>query len=693
MSQVTVTKQGRIAVATVNNPPVNALSHGVRQGLADAIDQLAADANVAAMVIIADGRTFMAGADIREFGKPLVDPQLQNVVLVLERSTKPVIAAIHGTALGGGLEVALACHYRVAVASAKVGLPEVKLGILPGAGGTQRLPRLVGAETALKLITEGSEVKAPDAKAMGIIDEIVEGDLLAGAVRFAEKVVADGSKIRRTGDITPKLDNPGIFEEFAKQVAKKQRGFEAPVKCVEAVKLAFDFPIEEGSKREYALCRELMASDQSKAQRHAFFAEREVAKVPGLPDDTPTRDVKSMAVIGSGAMGTGISMCFASIGIPVVLLGRNQADLDKGVANISKLYAGSVKRGSLKQEDMDTRMGLIRPTLSYDDIAQADLVIEAVYEEMPVKKEVFAKLGKATKPGCILASNTSYLNIDELAQASGRPADVCGMHFFNPANVMRLLENVRGKATAPDVLATIMKVGKQIGKLPVLVGVSDGFVGNRMLAKRSRECHFMLEEGATPWQIDKALVAFGFPMGPYAVADLAGLDVGWANRKSRFDRLSKREQDCNIIDKICEQGKFGQKTGSGYYKYDENRVATPDPEIEALIVAHSAERGITRRTISDQEIVERCVYSMINEGARILEEGVAPRAHEIDIVWLHGFGFPRYRGGPMFHADLVGVRNVHTALERYADQVGKEYYEPAPLLAKLAAEGKGFYTK
>jgi 3-hydroxyacyl-CoA dehydrogenase len=693
MAGVTFTKQGRIGIATVDNPPVNALSHAVRSGLLEALNQAEADADVAAMIVICDGRTFIAGADIREFGAPMKPPHLGEVVPLLENAKKPLVAAIHGTALGGGLEVALACHFRVAVPSARLGLPEVKLGILPGAGGTQRLPRLIGVEAALSMITEGNDIPAAKAKAIGLVDEIIEGDLLAGALAFTEKLLAEGRPIRRTGSLIAKVENPAIFEETKAALAKKQRGFLAPQKCVDAVKLAVDYPLEEGSKREYALCLELMQGNQSKAQRHAFFAEREVAKVPGLPEDTKTRDIKSVGVAGPGAMGTGIAMCFINAGLPVVLVGLDQPTLEKSLGTMRKIYSGNVAKGTMTQEALDARLALVKPTTDYAELKDVDLVIEAVFEDMAVKKQVFATLGKVTKPGAILATNTSYLDIDQLAEASGRPADVAGMHFFNPANVMRLLENVRGAKTAPDVLATIMKIGKTIKKVSVLSGVCDGFIGNRMLAKRSREGMFLMEEGATPWQIDKVLYDFGFAMGPYQVADLAGIDVQYAARKARWDKLSDREHKANIVDQLFEMGRYGQKTAKGYYTYDDKRKATPDPEIEALIVRHSAARGITRRTVGNQEIQERLIYAMINEGAKILEEGIAARPHDIDIVWLTGFGFPTYLGGPMFYADTIGLKTVYDALLKYKDLVGAEFFTPAPLLEKLALEGKGFYSK
>jgi len=690
---VTFIRDADIGVISINNPPVNALSHPVRAGLKVALAQGNADPGITAMIIHCEGRTFIAGADIREFGKPLQAPGLSEVIDEIENSSKPVIAAIHGTALGGGFEVALGCHYRVAVASAKVGLPEVKLGLLPGAGGTQRLPRLINPDAALKFIVEGVPVPAQKAAGLGIIDEIIEGDLRAGAVAFARKVVAEKRPLRKVSALSIHLQNPQLFADFEKSIAKKQRGFLAPFHCIKAVKAACELPFDEGSRRERELFMELMASPQSQAQRHAFFAEREVAKIPGLPEDQPTREIKSVGIVGAGTMGGGIAMSFVNAGIPVTLLEMNQENLDRGLETIRKNYANSVAKGSLKQTEMDRRIGLIKPALSYNALSDADLVIEAVYEEMALKKEVFARLDTICKQGAILASNTSYLNIDEIAHSTKRPQDVMGTHFFSPANVMKLLENVRGKKTAPDVYATAMKVGKAIGKVPVLVGVCDGFVGNRMLGERSREHGFMLEEGALPQQVDQVLYDFGFPMGPFAVGDLAGLDVGWRNRKSRLDRLSPRERDNHLLDQICELGRYGQKTGAGFYKYDDKRNPSPDPLIEELIIKQSKERGITRRTISEQEILERSLYSMINEGAKILEEGIVARPAEIDIVWIYGYGFPVYRGGPMYYADQIGLKTVYDAVLKYQETVGAEYWKPAPLLERLAKENKGFYSR
>jgi 3-hydroxyacyl-CoA dehydrogenase len=690
---VTFSKEGNIGLIVVNNPPVNALSQAVRQGIKTGVEKGIADKDILAMIIICEGRTFIAGADIREFGKPMIEPFLPAIVQYIEDSPKPMIAAIHGTALGGGLEIALGCHFRIAAPTAKVGLPEVKLGILPGAGGTQRLPRLVGPQAALDMIVSGNPIAAQKAQTIGIIDEIADGDLKAAALTFAKKVISEKRPIKKISSLAAKVDNPAMFEEYAKSIARKQRGFLAPFQCIKAVQAAVELPFAEGMKREREIFVELQASPQSKAQRHVFFAEREVARIPGLPADQQTREIKSVGVLGAGTMGGGIAMCFVNAGIPVVLLEVKQEFLDKGLGIIRKNYANTVAKGSLQQDVMDKRMSLIKPTLSYDDLKNVDLVIEAVFEDMAVKKEVFAKLDAVCKPGTIFASNTSYLNIDDIAAMTKRPEDVMGMHFFSPANVMRLLENVRGAKTSPEVYATAMKVGKKINKVPVLVGVCDGFVGNRMLAKRSRECGFMLEEGALPQQIDKVIYNFGFPMGPYAMSDMAGLDIGWRNRKAKFDKLSPREKANNILDKICELGRYGQKTGAGFYKYDDKRNATPDPVIEELIIKHSREVGKTRRVITDQEIIERAIYSMINEGAKILEEGIAARPLDIDIVWIYGYGFPVYLGGPMFYADQVGLKKIYEAILKYKDIVGAQYWEPSPLLAKLAKAGKGFYSK
>jgi len=693
MPLVDFTKHGEVGVITIDNPPVNALSHGVREGLKTALDRALADGGVASIALLCAGRTFSAGADITEFGKPVTPPGLREVIDAFEASAKPVVAALHGTAFGGGFELALGCHYRIAAATAKVGLPEVKLGLIPGAGGTQRLPRLAGIEAALKMIVDGNPVSAERAKAMGVVDEIAEGDLARAAIAFAQRLADESRPPRPTSALLVPPAKAGAFEELEKGIAKKQRGFVAPFRAIEAVRAAAVEPFAEGMRLERDLFVQLMASPESRAQRHVFFAEREVAKIPGLPADTPTREIRTAGVVGAGTMGGGIAMCFVNAGIPVALIESTEEALDRGLSTIRHNYANSVARGSLRQEDMDRRMALLQASTDYANLSKADVILEAVFEEMALKKEVFAKLDAVAKPGAILASNTSYLDVDEIAAATKRPGDVLGMHFFSPANVMKLVENVRGERSSPDVLATAQKLGKRIGKVPVMVGVSDGFVGNRMLTKRMREAYFLLEEGALPWQVDKVLYDFGFPMGNFAMSDLAGLDVGWRNRKSKLDRLTPRERECDILDRICEMGRYGQKTGAGFYRYDEKRNPSPDPLIEKLIVEHSQRRGIARREIADREILERCMYVMVNEGAKILEEGVAARPHDVDIVWIYGYGFPVYRGGPMFWADEVGLPKVLEGILHYRESVGAQYWEPAPLIERYVKEGRGFYKR
>jgi 3-hydroxyacyl-CoA dehydrogenase len=591
--------RGEIALIEIENPPVNALSQAVRGGLMAAINQGGQDARIKAMVLIGGARGFSAGADIREFGEPPRQPLLVDVIDVIERSSKPVIAAIQGTALGGGLEVALGCHFRIASPDAAMGLPEVKLGLLPGAGGTQRLPRLIGVSAALEMIAKGTVISAQRALALGLVDELAQGSLEAGALDFARGIVASGKPARRASMLDCELSDESVFETYTETVKRKRRGYIAPLRCIASVRAATELPFEKGLERERAMFLELAASPQSRAQRHAFLAERAAAKVPNIQSTTAVRalPVDLVGVVGAGTMGTGIAMCFANAGVPVVLLEANADNLDRGMALIRKNYARTMARGGLSQAEMDERVALIRPSVSNDQLAQADLVIEAVFEELEVKQKVFRMLDQICKPGAILASNTSYLNIDLIADATARPEYVLGMHFFSPANVMPLLENVRGARTLPQVCATAMKVGKLIGKTPVMVRVCDGFVGNRMLAKRTRESYFMLEEGATPQQIDKVLYDFGFPMGPFAMSDLAGVDVGWLNRQSRLANLTPRERACDILDQIHALGRFGQKTGAGFYRYDADRRRSVDPEIEALIVNHSKKRNIERRQI------------------------------------------------------------------------------------------------
>ncbi len=684
---VTSDRRGSIAVLTVQNPPVNALSHGVRQGLLDGVRRAAEDPAVQAAVIGCAGRTFIAGADITEFGKPLKDPGLHAVLDAIEGSPKPVIAAIHGTALGGGLEVALASHWRVAAPTARLGLPEVKLGILPGAGGTQRLPRLVGVEKALSMIVSGEPIGAEDAHRAGLVDELVEGDLTAGAVAFAERVVAERRPLRKVRDLDDKVDaargKPEIFARFRESVARQTRGFRAPERCIQAVEAAVDRPFADGLRLERELFLELVASPESRAQRYVFFAEREAAKIPDVPADTPIREIRTAAVIGAGTMGGGIAMNFANAGIPVTVVEVGREALDRGIGVVRKNYEATASRGRLTQVDVERRMGLITPTTDFGAVADADIVIEAVFEEMPIKKEVFAKLDAICKADAVLATNTSTLDVDEIAAATKRPESVVGTHFFSPANVMRLLENVRGAKSSKTTLATAMAVGRRIGKVPVLVGVCYGFVGNRMLHQRSKESERLILEGALPHEVDQVLYDFGFPMGPFAMGDLAGLDVGWRIRKGRGERAP-------VADRLCEIGRFGQKTGAGFYRYEGDRTPRPDPDVEKIIVDVSAAQGITRRPIPDDEIRERLLYPMVNEGAKILEERIAIRPSDIDVIWVYGYGWPVYRGGPMFWADSVGLRPIRDRMRELGRRTGSDFWRPAALLDRLADEGRGF---
>jgi 3-hydroxyacyl-CoA dehydrogenase len=679
---------GVIAVITVDNPPVNALKHEVRAGLAEALRQVRADASIHAVVIACAGRTFFAGADITEFGKPPQAPGLGEVIAQIEALPKPVVAALHGTALGGGFELALACHFRVAAATARVGLPEVKLGLLPGAGGTQRLPRLVGPEQALRMIVTGEPIGAAEAHADGIVDQIVEGDLSAAAVAFARRVVAEKRPLQKVRDrddkLAPARADPGPFDKAAAALTRRLRGREAPAACVEAVRNAFTLPFEEGLRRENELFRTLVASDQSKAQRHVFFAEREAAKVPNLPPATAPRPLARGAVIGAGTMGGGIAMCFANAGMPVTLIETGEDLLQKGRDRIASTYRATMARGGLADDEMERRMRLIGGAVGLDAAGEADVVIEAVFEDMALKKRVFAELDRIAKPGAVLATNTSTLDIDEIARATTRPQDVLGTHFFSPANVMRLLEIVRGAATAPDAVATALALARRLGKVPVVVGVCYGFVGNRMLARRAVEAERLLLEGAMPHEVETALVEFGLPMGPFAMMDLAGLDVGWLIRKSRGEHAV-------IEDALCEAGRFGQKTGKGYFRYEAgSRAPLPDPEVERIILETSARLGFARRQIGPEEIVERTVFPMINEGARILEEGIAARSGDIDVVWVYGYGWPVWRGGPMYYADGLGLGLVRDRLAHYAEHSRDDSLRPAALLARLAAEGRGF---
>ena len=677
--------EGEIAVITLNSPPVNALSAPVRDGLAEGFKKAIADANTGAIVLICDGKTFIAGADISEFGKAPKGASLFDVQNGIENSPKPVIAAIHGTALGGGLEVALTCHYRVAVPSARCGLPEVNLGLLPGAGGTQRLPRIVGPQKALEMVTSGQHVPGKACLEMGLVDELVpEGQLRAGAIAFAKKVLAENRPLKKVRDSNAKVEaargHPEIFAAFRKENARKFRGFLAPeynIRCIEA---AVNEPFDDGLKAERKLFLELVTGSQSAAQRYVFFAERQAWKIPDVPDDTPTIAVNKVGVVGAGTMGGGIAMNFANVGLPVTIVETKQDALDRGLAVIRKNYENTAKRGRLTMDDVEKRMALIKGSLNLEDLADSDLVIEAVFENMDVKKEVFAKLDRIVKQGAILATNSSALNIDEIATATKRPEVVIGLHYFSPANVMRLLEVVRADKTSKPVIATSMQIAKKIGKIAALVGVTPGFVGNRILAQRQREAQKLVLEGATPWAVDKVLYDFGFPMGPFAMSDLAGLDIGWNKEKSKGE---------TIRDVLCEMDRRGQKTGAGYYDYDENRIAKPSPVTEKILADFRAKRGINARTISDEEILERCIYPMINEGAKILEEKKAIRASDIDIVWINGYGWPVYRGGPMFYGDLIGLDKVLAKMKEWQGTMG-DVFKPSALLEKLVAEGKKF---
>jgi 3-hydroxyacyl-CoA dehydrogenase len=692
---VRLAKDKDVAVITINNPPVNALSPGVPEGISEALDQIAHDDNVKAVVLIGGGRTFIAGADIKEFGKMTSGKPrgagLLPFLLKLEDNKKPVIVAIHGTAFGGGLEVAMACHYRVAISSAQVGQPEVKLGIIPGAAGTQRLPRLAGVAKAVEMCTSGNPIKAAEALQFGMVDRIIEGDLLAGAIAFAREVAAKPAP--KTRERNQKLgiaaDNAPIFYAARETVAKKQRGLLAPVAAIEAIEAATKLPFAEGCQVEQKLFIECLFSEQSKALIHVFFSEREVGKIPDVPKETPLIPVKSAAVVGAGTMGGGIAMVLANAGIPVLLKDADQPALDRGLATIQSNYANSVKRGRFTPQEAEDRFKRITPTLSYDDFAKVDLVIEAVFEGMALKKEVFKELDRVCKTGAILASNTSTLNIDEIASATSRPTYVIGTHFFSPANVMRLLEIVRGKATSREVIATCMQLSKSLGKIGVLVGNCRGFVGNRMFGPYRREAQFLVEEGASVVAVDKALADFGMAMGPLATGDLAGLDVGWRIRKE-YRHLEKTGiRQPFVEDNLCELGRFGQKVKAGWYKYDEQRRATPDPAVDDLIRKWVTESGIPQREIPAVEIVDRCLYALVNEGARILEEGYALRASDIDIIYLNGYGFPAYRGGPMWYADTVGLKKVYERISEFHRQHG-EIWQPAPLLARLAEQGRTF---
>ena len=670
-----------VALVIVNNPPVNALSHHVRQGLLDGMHQ-AAQNEAVAVVLICDGRTFIAGADISEFGGERLGPDLPEVQDAMENCPKPVVAAIHGTALGGGLEVALCAHYRVAVESAKFGLPEVKLGLLPGAGGTQRLPRVTGVPKALQMMTSGDQIGASEALMCGLVDQVVE-DLETGAIALARKAAHEGWPLTKIRDRNEKLQetesDPDLFSNFRKSIARKTRGFLAPEYNVQCVEAAVSGTFEEGLAAERRLFTDLMTGSQSGAQRYYFFAERAANKIPDVPRDTPVVDVQHCGVLGAGTMGGGIAMNFANVGIAVTIVERDQESLDRGLAVVRKNYERSASRGSIAPEDVDRRMALITGSIDKNDFAGCDMVIEAVFEDMELKKTIFAELDAICRQGAVLASNTSALDVNEIASATSRPQSVIGMHFFSPANVMKMLEVVRGDKTSDTVIQTAMTIAKKIAKVPVLVGVCHGFVGNRMLFMRRIEADKMVLEGATPAQVDRVLFDFGFPMGPFAMSDLAGLDIGWKAENSKSD---------SVRDIMNESGRKGQKNGRGYYTYDpDTRAATPDPEVVAMIREFAVGRGIEQREVTDQEVLERCLYPMVNEGAKILEEGIAIRGSDIDVVWVNGYGWPMYRGGPMYWADEVGLTEVVASIKDYGERLGGAHWKLSPLLERLATEG------
>jgi 3-hydroxyacyl-CoA dehydrogenase len=695
---VNLTTQDGVAVITINNPPVNALSPGVPEGLVAALDAAEKDPVARAIVIVGGGRTFIAGADIKELelaaaGRGSGPPKFHDILARIEDSSKPVVMAIHGTALGGGNEVAMAGHYRVAVPEAQIGQPEVNLGIIPGAEGTQRLPRLVGVTAAVDLCVSGKPIRAPEALKLGLIDRVIEGDLLTGAMAFAREIADRGGALRKTRELSDKLGSEfvdaSIFAAGRDQARKTRRNMIAPLKVVDAIEAAATLPFDEGCEKEREIFEECIASDQARALIHAFFAERAVAKIPDIPKDTAVYNIRKAAIIGAGTMGGGIAMACANAGIPVLLKEVEQEALDRGLATIRKNYENSVKKGRFSKEVMDQRLALIHPQLTYDGFADADLIIEAAFERMELKKWIFGEINEIAKADCVLASNTSTLDIDEIASVTSRPGMVIGLHFFSPANVMRLVEIVRGKATSKEVVATALALAKKLGKVGVVVGNCWGFVGNRMMLPYMREAQFLVEEGATPEQVDRALTNFGMAMGIFAVDDMGGIDVQWHVRQERKHMEKPGLRVPLVLEKLFHSGRLGQKTGAGWYRYDENRKSTPDPEVHALIEKTAREGGIPRRHISDEEIIERCIYIMINEGAKILEEGYALRAADIDVIYLTGYGFPAYRGGPMWYADTVGLKQVRDRILEFHKKHG-EFWEPAPLLNRLADAGESF---
>jgi 3-hydroxyacyl-CoA dehydrogenase len=690
-------RRGEVAVLQVDNPPVNGLNLAMRRGIVGGLQRSRNDPKVKVIVITGTDRIYSGGADIREFNTPAqtAEPHLLQVIDAVEASSKPVIAAINGVCMGGGLELSLACHYRVATPNASMGLPEVKIGLLPGAGGTQRLPRAVGAELALQMIVSGEPIGAEAALKAGLIDRIVPGDSFQGVLDFAQELVGRRThpRLRAARALLPRgADAETFFNAARARVARQARGQISPLKCVDAVEAAVRLPFEEGTRIERAMFLELVASDQSKALRHAFFAERAAARIAGLPEGTPTRRIERAAVVGFGTMGGGIAMSFANAGIPVAVLETSQEALDRGLAACRRHWEATAAKGRLTPQQVEARLALLQPTLRYPDLGTADIVIEAVFEDMAAKQTVFRELDRVAKAGAILATNTSTLDVDRIAAATKRPADVLGTHFFSPANVMRLLEVVRGAATAPDALATVMQLARRLKKVAVVSGVCDGFIGNRMLEHYVRQSLFLVEEGASPQQIDKALTDFGMAMGIFAVGDLAGLDIGYAIRQRRYKERPEVVYP-RIADRVVELGRLGQKTGKGWYRYEPgDRTPHVDPEVEALIEAYRRERGVAPRPVSDEEIVQRCIFALVNEGARILQEGIAQRASDIDVVYLTGYGFPAWRGGPMYYAESVGLTNVVEAMQRFARLPGADaaFWQPAPLLVERAAAGRRF---
>ena len=691
MSLVTYEKRGPVGLILIDNPPVNAFSVGVPRGILDALSEAGDDTGVRAVVVAGKGRTFIAGADIRRLGAwPEGEPDLRDAIAACEASPVPVVAAIHGHSLGGGLELAMACHYRLSTADARLGQPEVKIGIPPGAGGTQRLPRLTGVEKALAMIVGGEPIRGAEAAEAGLVDGLIEGDVIEEALAFAAERADRGGPHPRTRERTPALDDPGAFDAMRRQIERRARGQRAPYACIECVEAALQLPFDEGIAREREIFEACVGSAEARALRHLFFAERQTARVPGVSRDTATSEIRQGAVVGAGTMGSGIAMNFANAGIPVMLHDVGQEALDRAMATIEGNYASTVKKGRLSEAAMRERLARITPVLDFDALAGADLVIEAVFEEMPLKLETFARLDRVCKAEAILASNTSYLDVNRLAAATGRASQVLGTHFFSPANVMRLLEVVRSDGVSERVLATVLALGRRMGKVPVVSGVCHGFIGNRMLEGYLREAAFLVEEGALPQDVDRVITEFGFPMGPFAVGDLAGLDIGWRSRRERRAAEDPRRYGGTLSDRLCERGRFGQKTGAGYYRYEAgSRSPLPDPEVEALITSVSAGLGIERREIGDAEILSRCLYPLVNEGADVLDEGIALRAGDIDVVWLYGYGFPAHRGGPMHYADTVGIASVCDTIRRYHERHGA-WWTPSPLLERMAKEGSTF---